>query len=180
ICRLAQLGRAAGIHLVVATQRPSVDVVTGLIKANLPARQSFAMSSMVDSRTILDTPGAERLLGRGDFLYLPPDVMKPVRGQGAFARDSWLTSLVRAARASTPAGASDPDGERFAKLLSASRIAEDKLYVSARLLAEDHPRVSASYLQRKLRIGYPKAMALIERLRADGIVDDPDLDDDEE
>ena len=180
ICRLAQLGRAAGIHLVVATQRPSVDVVTGLIKANLPARQAFAVSSMVDSRTILDTPGAERLLGRGDFLYLPPDAMKPVRGQGAFARDSWLNGVVRAARASRPPGTPDPEGERFAKLLSATQIAEDKLYVSARSLAEEHPKVSASYLQRKLRIGYPKAMALIERLRADGILEDPDLDDEGE
>jgi S-DNA-T family DNA segregation ATPase FtsK/SpoIIIE len=180
ICRLAQLGRAAGIHLVVATQRPSVDVVTGLIKANLPARQAFAVSSMVDSRTILDTPGAERLLGRGDFLYLPPDAMKPVRGQGAFARDSWLNGVVRTARAARPAGTADPEGERFSKLLSATQIAEDKLYVSARSLAEEHPKVSASYLQRKLRIGYPKAMALIERLRADGILEDPDLDDDGE
>ena len=176
ICRLAQLGRAAGIHLVVATQRPSVDVVTGLIKANLPARQAFAVSSMVDSRTILDMPGAERLLGRGDFLFLPPDAMKPIRGQGALARDSWLEGVVRTARQAVPKGAPDPEGERFSKLLSASQIAEDKLYVSARSLAQEHSKMSASYLQRKLRIGFPKAEALVERLRADGILEDPDLD----
>jgi S-DNA-T family DNA segregation ATPase FtsK/SpoIIIE len=177
ICRLAQLGRAAGIHLVVATQRPSVDVVTGLIKANLPARLAFAVSSQIDSRTILDTPGAERLLGRGDFLYLAPDAMKPVRGQGALARDSWLKQVIRRTREAHPASARDVHAERFARLLSAAQIADDKLYASARQLAQEHPKVSASYLQRKLRIGYPKAEALIERLRADGIIADPNLDD---
>jgi S-DNA-T family DNA segregation ATPase FtsK/SpoIIIE len=179
ICRIAQLGRAAGIHLVVATQRPSVDVVTGLIKANLPARLAFAVSSMIDSRTILDSPGAERLLGRGDFLFLAPDAMRPVRGQGALAKDSWLHGLVRATRAAVPAGTPDPEAERFKKLQSAAQIAEDKLYQSARQLADEHPKLSASYLQRKLRIGYPKAEALIERLRADGVIDDPDLDEEE-
>lgn len=178
ICRVAQLGRAAGIHLVVATQRPSVDVITGLIKANLPARLAFAVSSLVDSRTILDTPGAERLLGRGDFLFLAPDAMKPVRGQGALARDSWLKQTIKAARALVPPGTADPDAERFARLQSAAQIEDDRLYGKARALAQEHPTVSASYLQRKLRIGYPKAEALIERLRADGIIADPDLDGD--
>lgn len=177
ICRVAQLGRAAGIHLVVATQRPSVDVITGLIKANLPARLAFAVSSLVDSRTILDTPGAERLLGRGDFLYLSPDAMRPVRGQGAWAKDSWLNSVVRKARETVPPGTPDPEGVRFANLMSAAQIAEDRLYLGARELAQEHPKVSASYLQRKLRIGYNKAVALIERLRADGIIADPELDD---
>ena len=177
ICRVAQLGRAAGIHLVVATQRPSVDVITGLIKANLPARLAFAVSSLVDSRTILDTPGAERLLGRGDFLYLAPDAMKPVRGQGALARDSWLNQTVRAAREAVSPGSPDPEAERFAKLQSATQIADDRLYAKARDLAQQHPKVSASFLQRRLRVGYPKAEALIERLRSDGIIADPDLDD---
>lgn len=179
ICRVAQLGRAAGIHLVVATQRPSVDVITGLIKANLPARLAFAVSSLVDSRTILDTPGAERLLGRGDFLFLAPDALKPVRGQGALARDSWLSQTVRAAREAVSADGPDPDAERFAKLLSATQIADDRLYQKARELAQQHPKISASFLQRKLRVGYPKAEALIERLRADGVIADPDLDDEE-
>ncbi|MGH2457623.1 MAG: DNA translocase FtsK [Chloroflexota bacterium] len=177
ICRVAQLGRAAGIHLVVATQRPSVDVITGLIKANLPARLAFAVSSLVDSRTILDTPGAERLLGRGDFLFLPPDAMRPVRGQGALARDSWLKQTVKAARETRPPGASDPEAERFARLLSATQIADDRLYDKAKELVQDHPKVSASFLQRRLRIGQPKAEALVERLRADGVIPDPDLDD---
>jgi S-DNA-T family DNA segregation ATPase FtsK/SpoIIIE len=176
VCRLAQLGRAAGIHLVVATQRPSVDVITGLIKANLPARLAFAVSSWVDSRTILDSPGAERLLGRGDFLFLAPDAMRPVRGQGTLARDSWLRGVVKTACGAGAPGAPDPEAERFARLLSAAQIADDRLYVSARELAQEHPRVSASFLQRKLRIGYPKALALIERLRADGVIADPDLD----
>jgi S-DNA-T family DNA segregation ATPase FtsK/SpoIIIE len=177
ICRLAQLGRAAGIHLVVATQRPSVDVVTGLIKANLPARLAFAVSSMIDSRTILDLPGAERLLGRGDFLFLPPDAMRPVRGQGALAKDAWLNQLVKAAKSAVAAGSPDSEAERFAKLLSATQMADDRLYGSAKAVAQEHPKISASFLQRKLRIGYPKAVALIERLRADGIIADPDLDD---
>jgi S-DNA-T family DNA segregation ATPase FtsK/SpoIIIE len=177
ICRVAQLGRAAGIHLVVATQRPSVDVITGLIKANLPARLAFAVSSLVDSRTILDAPGAEKLLGRGDFLYLSPEAMKPVRGQGAMARDPWLEQVVAAARKAVPTGTPDPEAERFARLQSAAQIAEDKLYAGALQLAQEHPKVSASYLQRKLRIGYPKAVALIERLRADGVIADPELDD---
>jgi DNA segregation ATPase FtsK/SpoIIIE, S-DNA-T family len=178
ICRIAQLGRAAGLHLIVATQRPSVDVVTGLIKANLPARLAFAVSSMIDSRTILDQPGAERLLGRGDFLFLAPDAMRPIRGQGALARDSWLAQLVRGLRTAVPPGTRDPEAERFARLQSAAQIADGKLYQSARQLADEHPKISASYFQRKLRIGYPKAEALIERLRADGILDDPDLEDD--
>ncbi len=177
VCRLAQLGRAAGIHLVVATQRPSVDVVTGLIKANLPARLAFAVSSMIDSRTILDQPGAERLLGRGDFLFLAPDAMRPVRGQGALSKDPWLAQLVKTSKSATPIGAADPEAERFKKLLSATQMADDRLYGSAKALAQEHPRVSASFLQRKMRIGYPKAVALIERLRADGIIADPDLDD---
>ncbi|HVC32301.1 MAG TPA: DNA translocase FtsK [Chloroflexota bacterium] len=177
ICRVAQLGRAAGIHLVVATQRPSVDVITGLIKANLPARLAFAVSSLVDSRTILDTPGAERLLGRGDFLYLSPDAMRPVRGQGALARDSWLKHIVKAAREAVPAGTLDPEAERFAKLLSATQIADDRMYAKAKDLAQEHPKISVSFLQRKLRVGQPKAEALVERLRADGIIADPDLDD---
>ena len=94
LCRLAQMGRAAGIHLIIATQRPSVDVLTGLIKANVPARIAFAVSSLTDSRVILDMPGAERLLGRGDMLFLPPDAAKPVRIQGAYIEDNDVHYIV--------------------------------------------------------------------------------------
>ena len=162
-CRLAQLGRAAGIHLVVATQRPSVDVLTGLIKANLPARLAFAVTSQVDSRTILDTTGAELLLGRGDLLYLPPEAPRPIRGQGALVADSDLERLARRCR--RPRRWRDAHAERFASHQTAAAQAAEELARRGRELAEAHERVSASFLQRKLRIGYRKARELLARLR---------------
>jgi S-DNA-T family DNA segregation ATPase FtsK/SpoIIIE len=168
ICRLAQLGRAAGIHLVVATQRPSVDVLTGLIKANLPARLAFAVASQVDSRTILDSPGAELLLGRGDCLYLPPDLARPIRGQGAYVPEEDLARLARRCRRKR--GQPDPYAEGFTALQTMAERAAAELFERARALAEAHSRVSASFLQRKLRIGYAKAKDLMERLRDEGVV----------
>src|SRR5687767_14288590 len=103
LVRLAQMARATGIHLIVATQRPSVDVITGLIKANIPARLAFNVSSMIDSRVILDTPGAEKLLGRGDMLYIPPDQAKPARVQGAFVSDKEVRRLVDFLKEKSPA-----------------------------------------------------------------------------
>ena len=94
LCRLAQMGRATGIHLIIATQRPSVNVITGLIKANFPSRISFTVTSQVDSRTILDTTGADKLLGRGDMLYLPSDAMQPIRAQGTFISEEEIASIV--------------------------------------------------------------------------------------
>ena len=168
ICRLAQLGRAAGIHLVVATQRPSVDVVTGLIKANLPARLAFAVASQVDSRTVLDSTGAELLLGRGDFLYQAPDAAKPVRGQGAFVSEEEVERLARRVRRK---GGVDAYAQEFADLETPAAKAAAELLRRARELAIDYDdRVSASFLQRKLRIGYAKAKELVEALREEGLI----------
>ena len=165
LCRLAQLGRAAGIHLVIATQRPSVDVLTGLIKANFPSRMSFAVSSQVDSRTVLDTVGAEKLLGRGDLLFLPTNAVKPKRLQGAFISDEEVDAIVDfwQKQGSKPKPVIDmeiaePDNE------------EDTMVQEAQRLAINHSRISASLLQRKLGIGYAKAASLLDHLEDRGIV----------
>jgi len=170
LCRLAQLARATGIHLVVATQRPSVDVVTGLIKANFPTRISFAVTSQVDSRTILDTVGAEKLLGRGDMLYLPSEASRPKRLQGTFVSDSEMERIVqfwsgqrRQEKAIVDLDAVEgPEG-------TGQRIpAADPMLVEARKLAAEHAQISASFLQRKLRIGYPRAARIMEELETEG------------
>jgi S-DNA-T family DNA segregation ATPase FtsK/SpoIIIE len=167
ICRLAQLGRAAGVHLVVATQRPSVDVLTGLIKANLPTRIAFAVSSMVDSRVILDRVGAERLLGRGDALYQAGDEMNPRRVQGAFAADDEIEAVVnhwRAQGSSLHTEADEVELERLAR----QEDPEEKLLAQARqLLLEHDGDVSPAYLARKLRIGGQKAARIHQALIAD-------------
>ncbi|MDE2764944.1 MAG: DNA translocase FtsK, partial [Chloroflexota bacterium] len=182
ICRLAQLGRATGIHLIVATQRPSVDVVTGLIKTNLPSRISFAVASQIDSRTILDSAGAERLLGRGDMLFLSADAAKPRRVQGVYISDDesavlanhWrmqngppvpaidLDALAAEAEsASVGAGGGDED---------LSEGGEDTLLQRAIQLATTNRQISTSLLQRRLRIGYPRAARLMDQLEDEGIV----------
>jgi DNA segregation ATPase FtsK/SpoIIIE, S-DNA-T family len=172
VCRLCQLGRAAGIHIVVATQRPSVDVVTGLIKANLPARLSFAVASQVDSRTVLDSVGAELLLGRGDFLYQAPDAPKPVRGQGAYVSEEQVHKLARRVRRK---GGADAYAQQFAELETPAAKAAAELLQRARDLAISYDdRVSASFLQRKLRIGYAKAKELVEALRDEGLIAEED------
>ena len=178
ICRLAQLARATGIHLIIATQRPSVDVVTGLIKANFPTRIAFAVSSQVDSRTIIDGAGAEKLLGRGDMLFMPTDASKPKRLQGSFVSDQELDRIVvwwtsDRFRHLVPdkmdhlldEALEEPDGER-----PAARDEEDPLYDAARELAGQHSRVSTSLLQRRLHIGYPRAARLIDMLEENGVV----------
>ena len=163
LCRLAQLARATGIHLVVATQRPSVDVVTGLIKANFPSRLSFAVTSQVDSRTILDIVGAEKLLGRGDMLFLPTEATKPKRLQGVYVSDAELGRLVSFwARQKAPVA---PVGETTA----ATKADEDPLLGAARRLAQEHKQLSASFLQRRLQIGYPRAVKLLEVLEQEGL-----------
>jgi len=164
LTRLAQLARAVGIHLVVATQRPSVDVVTGLIKANFPSRIAFAVSSQVDSRTILDMAGAERLLGKGDMLFLPVHYPKPKRVQGVYIADEEVERVVEAWKAQK--GDPPPPVD-----LSAPLDEEDGLLEKARALCAQHRSVSVSLLQRKLGIGYNRAVRLMERLEEEGLVE---------
>lgn len=175
LCRLAQLARAVGIHLVVATQRPSVDVVTGLIKANFPTRISFAVTSQVDSRTILDTVGAEKLLGRGDMLYLPTDAARPKRLQGCYVSDPEIERLVAYWSDPRWSHLRPPQIESALAELTGSDVwtdgEEDPLLERARQLAREHQSLSASMLQRRLRIGYPRAMQLLERLEEEGLVE---------
>ena len=185
ICRLAQMARATGIHLIIATQRPSVDVVTGLIKANFPARIAFAVASSVDARVILDMPGAERLLGRGDMLFMPPDSPQPIRLQGAFVSDAELQRLIGYWKGVAPPPPPSPmpagpaEGARPVQLPLRPDLApppalfEDDLIPDAIavLLAEN--RASVSLLQRRLRIGYTRSARIIELLEEKGIVGPP-------
>jgi S-DNA-T family DNA segregation ATPase FtsK/SpoIIIE len=164
LVRLAQMARAVGIHLVVATQRPSTDVVTGLIKANFPARMSFAVASSVDSRVILDSPGAEHLLGRGDMLYLPPEAGSPVRVQGVWVTDQEVERVIAFWQKSQYAEEEnippwDHMLEQEAVLADRDQLLEKAIHLVART-----QRASASMLQRQLRIGYPRAARLIDEL----------------
>ncbi len=167
LCRLAQLARAIGIHLVVATQRPSVDVVTGLIKANFPTRISFAVTSQVDSRTILDGGGAEKLLGKGDMLYMPTEAAKPTRLQGCFVSDAEIERLVYFWSSQRREETAQLKVEELVSPLTTGKresLPEDPLLDAAKQLLEEHKHISTSYLQRKLRIGYPRAARIMEQL----------------
>ncbi len=167
LCRLAQLARATGIHLIVATQRPSVDVVTGLIKANFPTRISFAVTSQVDSRTILDGAGAEKLLGRGDMLYMPTEAAKPKRLQGCFVSDAEIERLVYFWGNQQGEEAPSLKVEELAASSTAARkegYPKDPLLDAARQLAQEHKHISTSFLQRHLRVGYPRAARIMEQL----------------
>jgi S-DNA-T family DNA segregation ATPase FtsK/SpoIIIE len=173
LCRLAQMGRAAGIHLIIATQRPSVDVLTGLIKANVPTRIAFAVTSMTDSRVVLDMPGAERLLGRGDMLFMPPDAAKPTRVQGAFVEDRDVQSIVGHWHSVAPL---PKYADEWMNLQSSSSAAfeeegeDDPLLDQAREIVRQQGTASASMLQRRLRIGYNRAARLIEEMEAEGMI----------
>jgi S-DNA-T family DNA segregation ATPase FtsK/SpoIIIE len=177
ICRIAQMARATGIHLVIATQRPSVDVVTGLIKANFPARISFAVTSQVDSRVIIDTPGADKLLGRGDMLFMAPDSSKLVRLQGCYVSDSELAALVRYWKGvrTTPepippqAVVQQPMWEEI-EAAETQVAQEDELLPKAIDIVQEHQRASISMLQRRLRIGYSRAARLIDTMERQGII----------
>jgi S-DNA-T family DNA segregation ATPase FtsK/SpoIIIE len=171
VCRLAQLARAAGIHLVIATQRPSVDVVTGLIKANFPARIAFAMTSQVDSRTILDRVGAEKLLGRGDMLYMPPDGPSALRLQGANVTDPELERLVEFWQRSPLQAAVDRiAAEEFVEAQKEAANTNDELFDEATRVVREHQHASVSLLQRRLKVGYSRAARLMDQLEARGIV----------
>lgn len=174
IARLAQMARATGIHLVVATQRPSVDVITGLIKANIPARIAFNVSSMIDSRVILDTPGAEKLLGRGDMLYIPPDQAKATRIQGAFVSDREVKKLVDFLKAENPPVEYTEEvlAHPFVKKGAASLGTDGKdalLEESIRIIVQ-HNKASASLLQRRLSIGYSRAARILDALEDIGAI----------
>jgi len=169
LCRLAQMARATGIHLVVATQRPSVDVVTGLIKANFPTRISFAVTSQVDSRTVLDGAGAEKLLGRGDMLYMPTEAAKPKRLQGCFLSDAEIERLVYFWASQQMEGPDRLKMEAIVAATSSGTIGghpRDPLLEQAKELANQYSEISTSFLQRKLHIGYPRAARLKEQLDA--------------
>ena len=173
ICRIAQMARATGIHLVVSTQRPSVDVITGLIKANIPCRIAFNVSSQVDSRVIIDGAGAEKLLGRGDMLYIPPDQAKPSRIQGTFVSDQEIRQLIgflkktgvapvyteEVTQVPTGVKTGGPDGEE-----------KDELFDEAIRTVCRYSRASASLLQRRLKVGYARAARIIDQLERAGVV----------
>ncbi|APV44853.1 DNA segregation ATPase FtsK/SpoIIIE, S-DNA-T family [Dehalogenimonas formicexedens] len=170
LCRLAQMARAVGIHLVVATQRPSVDVITGLIKANFPTRISFAVTSQVDSRTILDSIGAEKLLGRGDMLYMPTDAAKPKRLQGCYVSDQETERMVyfwngQHPDANSPMLKVEELASTQANAGGGAAKQRDSLFETAMQLAEESGNISASFLQRKLHIGYPRAARLADEVK---------------
>ena len=171
LVRLAQLGRATGIHLILATQRPSVNVVTGLLKANVPARVAFAVASQVDSRVILDSVGAEKLLGKGDMLLLTAESPKPLRVQGTFVPDREIEKLVDYWRAqSGPPLPEIPLHEQIHPNSGASDGVGGDLMERARELAQRYHQISPSVLQRRLQIGYPMAMRLAEQLEDEGLI----------
>ncbi|KAF1300555.1 MULTISPECIES: FtsK/SpoIIIE family DNA translocase [Enterococcus] len=169
IIRLAQMARAAGIHMILATQRPSVDVITGIIKANVPSRIAFAVSSGVDSRTIIDSNGAEKLLGRGDMLYLPMGENKPIRVQGAFISDHEVERVVEFI--TNQQGANYEEKMMITEESAGpNQQPQDELYNQAKALVVDMQTASVSLLQRRFRVGYNRAARLVDELEAHGVV----------
>jgi S-DNA-T family DNA segregation ATPase FtsK/SpoIIIE len=169
LVRLAQMARATGIHLVIATQRPSTDVITGLIKANFPARLSFAVASSVDSRVILDTVGAESLLGHGDMLFMPPEISSPLRSQGVMVSDAEVEKVITFWQQVHPPETTPPPWEQ---LLAEEAVTADRddLVTKAIDYVRQSQRCSASLLQRHFRIGYPRAARLVDELEELGVI----------
>ncbi len=172
ICRLAQMARAAGIYLIVATQRPSVDVITGTIKANIPSRISFAVSSQVDSRTILDMVGAEKLTGKGRYAFYPSNLSKPIRVQGAFISDMEVEEVVSFLKAQN---LTEYDNEIIETIQSEIELDNilgdtDELLPKAASLVTEEGQASISLLQRKLKIGYARAARIVDEMEELNIV----------
>ncbi len=181
ICRLAQMARAAGMHLIIATQRPSVDVITGLIKANVPSRVAFTVSSQVDSRTVLDQAGAEKLLGRGDMLYFPVGEIKPLRMQGAFVTEKEVENIVEYIKKNTTTTYDEDIIESIEKANKKGREEEgedakeaDVLLNDAIDLVVDLGKASASTIQRRFSVGYARAGRIIDQMELRGIISGPD------
>jgi S-DNA-T family DNA segregation ATPase FtsK/SpoIIIE len=175
IIRLAQMARAVGIHLVLATQRPSVDIITGLIKANIPARIAFSVASLVDSRTILDMAGAEKLLGRGDMLWSPPDMSSPRRLQGAFVSEEEVRRVIDFLKAEEGPQYNDAvvDRQQQSSLvfkIDAEDGDSDPLLDEAKKVIVQAGKASASLLQRRLKVGYARAARLLDLLEAQGFI----------
>ena len=176
ITRLAQMARAVGIHLVLATQRPSVDVITGLIKANFPSRISFRVSSKIDSRTIIDTNGAEQLLGRGDMLFLPPGTSRLIRVHGAFLDETEIGRIVSHIKAQGPPSYDETitQSDEEALGLTATEGEHDELFEEALRICVEMKRASTSVLQRRLRIGYGRAAAILDVMEREGLIGQAD------
>ena len=175
ICRLAQMARAVGIHLVLATQRPSVDVITGLIKANVPSRVAFAVSSQIDSRTIIDMAGAEKLLGRGDMLYSPIGARKPIRLQGVYVQDKEISTVIKHVKSQGKAEyvvdlEKIKQESQVAELAEVNGDGKDELFEQAKEIVTTTGKTSISYLQRRLRVGYNRAARLQEELIEAGVI----------
>ena len=178
ICRLAQMARAAGMHLVIATQRPSVDVITGVIKANIPSRISFAVSSQVDSRTILDMVGAEKLLGKGDMLFYPSGAPKPTRIQGAFVSDKEVEKLVEFLKSQGEVTYSDEILEQIENSDKTDKELEeesddqtsDPLLMEAIETVVETQQASTSFIQRRFKVGYARAGRIIDQMEERGII----------
>jgi len=170
IQRLAQLSRAVGIHIILATQRPSVDVITGVIKANFPARISFKVASKVDSRTVLDINGADKLLGKGDMLFLEPGAPKPIRAQGSLVTDAEIERVVKFVKTQRPPLYNDNIISVQAQKMTMKKFDKDEIYDEAVRVILETRQASVSILQRRLGLGYTRAARIMDMMEGEGVV----------